>query len=46
MPLTRALYEFCNGGERITTEEIYPAPSFWHELLAINGSDLSKISDY
>ncbi|MAU12885.1 MAG: oxidoreductase [Anaerolineaceae bacterium] len=33
MPLTRALYEFCDAGERIVEEEIYPAPSFWHELM-------------
>ena len=33
MPLTRALFEFCDKGERITQEEIYPAPSFWHELI-------------
>lgn len=33
MPLTRALFEFCDQGERISQEEIYPAPSFWHELM-------------
>ncbi len=33
MPMTRALFEFCDKGERISQEEIYPAPSFWHELM-------------
>ena len=33
MPLARALFEFCDKGERISQEEIYPAPSFWHELM-------------
>ncbi len=33
MPLARALFEFCDPGERISVEEIYPAPSFWHELM-------------
>jgi 3-hydroxyisobutyrate dehydrogenase-like beta-hydroxyacid dehydrogenase len=32
LPLSRALYEFCDVGERISQEEIYPVPSFWHEL--------------
>lgn len=39
MPLTRALFEFCDQGERITTEEIYPAPSFWHELIKNSAAD-------
>ncbi|QPC83731.1 NAD(P)-dependent oxidoreductase [Phototrophicus methaneseepsis] len=39
MPLTRALFEFCDQGERITTEEIYPAPSFWHELIKNSVAD-------
>lgn len=33
MPLTQALFAFCDPGERISQEEIYPAPSFWHELM-------------
>ncbi|HVK05991.1 MAG TPA: NAD(P)-binding domain-containing protein [Armatimonadaceae bacterium] len=32
LPLTRALYEFCDAGERVVTDDNRPAPSFWHEL--------------
>lgn len=39
MPLTRALFDFCDKGERISREEIYPAPSFWHELIRNNDSE-------
>lgn len=33
LPLTDALYAFCDGGERIVVDDNRPAPSFWHELL-------------
>jgi len=36
LPLTSALFDFCDKGERVTQEEIYPAPSFWHELIRNN----------
>jgi 3-hydroxyisobutyrate dehydrogenase-like beta-hydroxyacid dehydrogenase len=39
MPLTRALFEFMDSGERISQEEIYPAPSFWHELMKDRGQE-------
>ena len=45
MPLARSLYEFCVGGEYITTEEIYPAPSFWHELHARHVPDVNDNTD-
>jgi len=33
LPLTEALYAFCDRGERVTIDDHRPAPSFWHELL-------------
>jgi len=33
LPLTEALYAFCDRGERVTTDDHRPAPSFWHELI-------------
>ena len=39
MPLSRALFDFCEHGELVTIEEIYPAPSFWHELMKKNISE-------
>lgn len=33
LPLTRALYDFCDAGERVVVDDNRPAPSFWHELL-------------
>jgi 3-hydroxyisobutyrate dehydrogenase-like beta-hydroxyacid dehydrogenase len=33
LPLTEALYAFCEHGERVTIDDHRPAPSFWHELL-------------
>lgn len=32
LPMTRALHEFCDRGERLVTDDHRPAPSFWHEL--------------
>lgn len=32
LPLTDALYGFCDGGERVVVDDNRPAPSFWHEL--------------
>jgi 3-hydroxyisobutyrate dehydrogenase-like beta-hydroxyacid dehydrogenase len=32
LPLTRALYDFCDAGERVVVDDNRPAPSFWHEL--------------
>ena len=32
LPLTKILYDFCDKGERIVTDDNRPAPSFWHEL--------------
>lgn len=39
MPLTRALFDFCKDGEHVTREEIYSAPSFWHELMKKHSSE-------
>lgn len=33
LPLTHALHDFCEAGERITQEANRLSPSFWHELL-------------
>ena len=33
LPLTQALYEFCDAGERVTIDDKRPAPSFWHQLM-------------
>jgi 2-hydroxy-3-oxopropionate reductase len=32
LPLTEVLYNFCDPGERVVTDDHRPAPSFWHEL--------------
>jgi 3-hydroxyisobutyrate dehydrogenase-like beta-hydroxyacid dehydrogenase len=32
LPLSRALHEFCEPGQRIVVEVNRPSPSFWHEL--------------
>jgi 2-hydroxy-3-oxopropionate reductase len=32
LPLTQALFEFCDRGPRIVTDDNRPAPSFWREL--------------
>ena len=32
LPLTEALWEFCDRGERVTIDDNRPAPSFWREL--------------
>jgi 2-hydroxy-3-oxopropionate reductase len=34
LPLTRALHQFCETGERVVIDDHRPAPSFWHELLS------------
>ncbi len=39
MPLVQALFAFMEPGERISQEEIYPAPSFWHELMKAQDLD-------
>lgn len=33
LPLTQALFEFCDRGPRVVTEDNRPAPSFWRELM-------------
>lgn len=33
LPLTRALFSFCNAGERVVIDDNRQAPSFWHELV-------------
>jgi 3-hydroxyisobutyrate dehydrogenase-like beta-hydroxyacid dehydrogenase len=33
LPLTQALYDFCDAGERVVIDDNRPAPAFWHELL-------------
>jgi 3-hydroxyisobutyrate dehydrogenase-like beta-hydroxyacid dehydrogenase len=33
LPLTEALYQFCENGERVVIDDHRPAPSFWHELI-------------
>jgi 3-hydroxyisobutyrate dehydrogenase-like beta-hydroxyacid dehydrogenase len=33
LPMTGALYDFCNRGERVVVDDHRPAPSFWNELL-------------
>lgn len=33
LPLTEALFAFCDAGERVTTDDNRPAPSFWYELM-------------
>ena len=33
LPLTRALYDFCDAGERVVVDDNRKAPSFWHELM-------------
>ena len=37
LPLTRALYEFCDAGERVVEDDKRSAPSFWHELTKGSG---------
>ncbi len=33
LPLTQALFNFCDRGERVVTDVLHrPSPSFWHEL--------------
>jgi 3-hydroxyisobutyrate dehydrogenase-like beta-hydroxyacid dehydrogenase len=34
LPLTEALFAFCDAGPRVVDDDNRPAPSFWHELLA------------
>lgn len=33
LPLTQALFEFCDRGPRVVTDDNRPAPSFWRELM-------------
>lgn len=33
LPLTEALYAFCDAGPRVVVDDNRPAPSFWHELM-------------
>ena len=33
LPLTKTLWEFCDRGERVMTDDHRAAPSFWHELM-------------
>lgn len=32
LPITQAVYAFCDKGERIVIDDHRPAPSYWHEL--------------
>lgn len=33
LPLTEALFAFCDAGPRVVTDDNRAAPSFWHQLL-------------
>lgn len=33
LPLTEALFRFCDAGERVVIDDNRQAPSFWHELM-------------
>ena len=46
LPLTDALYAFCDRGERVVTDDNRPAPSFWHELCAQTNQDKSDDNDH
>jgi 3-hydroxyisobutyrate dehydrogenase-like beta-hydroxyacid dehydrogenase len=40
LPLTEALYTFCDAGERVVVDDNRPAPSFLRELLApVSGAE-------
>jgi 3-hydroxyisobutyrate dehydrogenase-like beta-hydroxyacid dehydrogenase len=39
LPLTAALYAFCDAGERVVVDDNRPAPSFWHELTRDRGGE-------
>ena len=40
MPMTQALFEFCDAGERIMVDNMNrPAASFWHELVARSAAE-------
>jgi 3-hydroxyisobutyrate dehydrogenase len=46
LPLTDALYAFCERGERVVTDDNRPAPSFWHELSAQTNQDKSDDNNH
>lgn len=40
MPMTQALFEFCDAGERIMVDNMKrPAASFWHELVTRSAAE-------
>lgn len=36
LPLTEALYNFCDAGERVVIDDNRPAPSFWWQLTSVD----------